>query len=308
MGPPSPRTASASPSLRQVSVLAFHWENNDMGVANLEAELLGVFRDIYKFETESWVIPVGGDHGPAHNLGWKLVDWTSAHDQDRPLRLYVYSGHASSHGLGDTKWFFAPQALVEQAKGDMAYIFDCCSAGAAALGDGLETICAMRTDTLKSLNGKSESLGGIFTMIFQGALENKISTSPVHVLKLGRQSITLTPLGQDAVAYQRRKTLHKVLLSVHLKDNQSNLEAWNNWLATNLAPGILTAGLRIESVFRSSGIVILVTVPLEIWTMLDMEDEDISFVSHVVSHDVLPALDGNMRPQLLIRPPPGPQS
>jgi hypothetical protein len=45
------------PAYGQVSVLAFHWENDDIGVAPLEVELLDVFRKIYGFNVESFTIP-----------------------------------------------------------------------------------------------------------------------------------------------------------------------------------------------------------------------------------------------------------
>lgn len=88
----------------RVSVLAFHWANDDMGVDKLESELLDVFRNTYGFETESWTIPVVGD--PESELAMKLVDWTRDHKGERALRIYIYSGHANSHGTVDDKWYF----------------------------------------------------------------------------------------------------------------------------------------------------------------------------------------------------------
>lgn len=113
------------------------------------------------------------------------------------------------------------------------------------------------------------------------------------------------PLSRETAIHQRIKTQHRVLLTVHLKDNKPNLEAWRGWLSTHLPPDIVTADVKIESVFKSSSIVVLITVPVEIWTMLDMEDETISFASHVFSHNILPELE---QTQLPIRASPSPQS
>lgn len=88
----------------RVSVLAFHWANDDMGVDKLESELLDVFRNIYGFEAESWTIPVAGK--PEKQLAKKLVSWTEDHEGERALRIYIYSGHASSHGTVDHEWYF----------------------------------------------------------------------------------------------------------------------------------------------------------------------------------------------------------
>ena len=37
----------------QVAVLAFHWENDSLGVQPLESDLLDVFKNTYNFYTES---------------------------------------------------------------------------------------------------------------------------------------------------------------------------------------------------------------------------------------------------------------
>ncbi|KAL2822774.1 hypothetical protein BDW59DRAFT_173710 [Aspergillus cavernicola] len=272
----------------RVSVLAFHWANDIMGVDGQEAELLGVFRDIYGFGTESWTIPVVGD--PEYHLATKLIYWTRTHEGDRTLRMYIYSGHASYRGTDSNKWYFrqadthgnlcGPQVewhatrspeIVEKSKGGM---------------------------------GETETLAGIFAILLQRAYQSQVSAYPVHIPKMNSPSVVPQPLIQKTAKHKRVKTQHRVLLSFHLKDNEPNLQAWNNWLASNLPPGILTADVKIESVFKikSTSIVMLVTVPLEIWTMLNMDDEAISFVSHVFSHNDLPALERRLLPHLAGRP------
>ncbi|KAL5337639.1 hypothetical protein BJX70DRAFT_368807 [Aspergillus crustosus] len=315
----------------RVSVLAFHWENDDMGVAALEEELLHVFDEVYGYETESWTIPVAGD--PDTELAKKLIDWTGAHEGARNLRIYVYSGHASAPNVQDKtcgqvdecgnlrgpqlEWMLTGTPLiVERAKGDMAYILDCCSSGAAALIDGPEAMCSsvwkriasaslevsftrVLIDTLVELNGETETLAGIFAIIFRGAYENEVGACPVYVPKKNCQSIVLSPINRTKITtHKRTKTHHRVLLSVHLKENQPDLQAWTEWLSTNLPAGILTAEVKIESVCesksKSKSTTLLVTVPLKIWTMLDMGDETMGFVSYVFSNNTLPAPERNI--------------
>jgi hypothetical protein len=76
----------------QVSVLAFHWENDDIGVAPLEVELLNVFRKIYGFNVESFTIPATST--APHNLSRKLGDFYEKWDAEDALTIYIYSGHA----------------------------------------------------------------------------------------------------------------------------------------------------------------------------------------------------------------------
>jgi hypothetical protein len=78
----------------QVSVLAFHWENDDIGVAPLEAELLNIFRKIYGFNVESFTIPVTSTAAPARPLLKKLLDFCEKWDAEDALTIYIYSGHA----------------------------------------------------------------------------------------------------------------------------------------------------------------------------------------------------------------------
>lgn len=77
----------------KVAVLAFHWENDDMGVVNLERRLLEVFTQKYHYTTDSYAIPTTQ---PANSLITKLLVWSNCHGGPRTLRIYVYSGHASS--------------------------------------------------------------------------------------------------------------------------------------------------------------------------------------------------------------------
>ena len=76
----------------QVAVLAMHWENDDLAVAGLEAELLSVFRHVYGFNVESYVIPAHGQASLALNqrTGQFVTKW----DAEDALTVYVYSGHA----------------------------------------------------------------------------------------------------------------------------------------------------------------------------------------------------------------------
>ncbi|KAL2813755.1 hypothetical protein BDW59DRAFT_167429 [Aspergillus cavernicola] len=327
----------------KVAVLAFHWANDEMGVEALETQLLGLFKDIYGYEIEPWIIPLANS---TWALVTKLVTWTNDHQGDRTLRIYVYSGHAASAGTTDGVWelagradsqgnlvgpkadWFSASRGIESAPGDICYIFDCCSAGPAALESGAELICASGweqsagenlqysftqalIDTLKDLKGQTETLAGIFAVLFRNVYESQISSCPVHVPKRNSPSITLAKLGKSNEVPQNKrvKTQHRVLLSVHLKDNQPDIEAWNDWVNTNIPPGIVSADIKIESVFKTSSIIMLVTVPLEIWTMLDRDDEAFSFVSHVLSHNTLPtATAQSLQPPLPVRPPPDPQS
>lgn len=87
----------------KVSVIAFHWANDDMGVDALESQLLAVFRDTYNYDTEAYVIPVALSQISLTN---KLNDWSVDCMGEDTLRIYVYSGHGASAGMtAERSWF-----------------------------------------------------------------------------------------------------------------------------------------------------------------------------------------------------------
>lgn len=86
----------------QVAVLAMHWENDDLNVAGLEAELLTVFRQIYSFNIESYIIPARAN--AARDLGIKLGEFGNKWDTEDSLIIYIYSGHAEEGDQAGTSF------------------------------------------------------------------------------------------------------------------------------------------------------------------------------------------------------------
>ena len=82
----------------QVAVLAMHWENTDLVLGPLEVEILEVFRDIYLFNTETFLIPYQGD-----NAQWatqkRVTDFIKKWETEDALMIIIYSGHANEAPL-----------------------------------------------------------------------------------------------------------------------------------------------------------------------------------------------------------------
>lgn len=91
-------------SYRKVAVIAFHWQNDDIGVVPLETQLLQLFASVYGFETESYEIPLA-------QSGWNLIEalvgWSRKYQGDDTLRIFVYSGHVFMTGLTRKEWRLA---------------------------------------------------------------------------------------------------------------------------------------------------------------------------------------------------------
>jgi hypothetical protein len=161
-------------------------------------------------------------------------------------------------------------------------------------------------DTLQDLNGQADTVAGIYSRIYQNVYQNRVNSCPVHISKQGSPSITLTPLGSKPVTRGMSKTKHRVLLSVHIQDRfkEPDLQKWTSWLTKNIPPRVLSVDVKIESVYESSGL-LLVTLPVEIWTTLDHNDLLFNFIAHVNSNNILPQLESNIQFSLASLPPSG---
>ncbi|GIJ99047.1 hypothetical protein Aspvir_001171 [Aspergillus viridinutans] len=308
---------------RKTAVIAFHWENDDIGVEPLERELLDVFKSVYGFETESFSIPL---YESQFKLLERLVSWSRRNAGDDTLRIYVYSGHASSAGTVASRWYLSgrydpitrnlvgPQldwwnirSYLEHYTGDICYLFDCCSAGSGALGayDGAEFIAAsvwdaaatanthfsftrILIDELRQLNGQAETLACIYALIFRNAQQNQIGAPPIHIPKLNSPSVTIgRNRSRPAATRSSERDSYRVLLSVKVRDEiPPDPTQWKEWLTRNIPASVLSAKVTIEGAFRGSSL-LLFTVPVEIWTMMPANDPSYTFIGHVKSHIIL---------------------
>lgn len=223
--------------------------------------------------------------------------------------------------------------MIESAVGDVLYIFDTCFAATAAVYDWPEVLAAtswgdiagaqldtsftrMLIDELKSLNGAPCSIAHVYSSIHRNATVNKIERGPVHIAKKGKDSIILAPfrgpkrrkLEPSEARRQRIDILqaseNRVLISIHLQDNITvpDLEQWKNWLTTNIPSRILSSDITIEAVFEGASSIALITLPLEVWTMLPADEEAYNFISFVKSKNILQKLAPPAGSPLAIRP------
>lgn len=89
----------------KVAVLALHWVNNDIGVDIVQSELLHLFERVYRFNIQTYVIPLGTTQLGFSNF---LDGWHKDNQRERTLRIIIYSGHACVGGRrGVTEWSLA---------------------------------------------------------------------------------------------------------------------------------------------------------------------------------------------------------
>ena len=132
----------------RVHVLLLRWEEDDLGTEKEIDDLEEVFRDLYHYETERYVIP---SDDSTLQLEDRLNDFRRAHDSEANLLILYYGGHGAlekhsdrpSRSIWKAKQKEGPhlvwsdlQGGLERAKADVVFILDCCFAATASRGGG----------------------------------------------------------------------------------------------------------------------------------------------------------------------------
>ena len=145
---------------------------------------------------------------------------------------------------------------------------------------------------LKQLNGNSASVASIYARIHCSTKPYAdIVACPLHIPKIGRDSIVLSRLRPSTIRNQTiirplQPNDERVVVTVHLSDHNGappDLGQWTTWLTSNLPSNVSKTQITIEGVFDTDSVVILVSMPLEVWTMLPDGDGAYGFVSFVKS-------------------------
>lgn len=231
-----------------------------------------------------------------------------------------------------TQRWNACHEIIKETPGDHLYIFDSCFSGltgvmekgieknygpevlaasswdAAASGNPDTSFTRVLIDALNSLDGISISIASLFALIHQSAWANNIGAPPLHVSKYQRDSIVLRPLSQRRSDRQKSLRVEKlkngeqrVLLRINLEGDFSDMDVgqWIQWLTTQMPSRIASVDIKLEAVFQSDSSIALITLPIDIYTMLDNSEEAMSFISYVRSSNLLRVLPENT---LAVRP------
>jgi hypothetical protein len=191
---------------------------------------------------------------------------------------------------------------------------DCCFAAAAAALDGPEVLAASGWEStttsdisnsftrifineLRERDGKSPTVAQIFSAIHRNAYRNRLRCSPVHIPKLGCESIVLEkltkPESQRPESFDAREEgtppkspKQRVLIAVNLENDLTSLDL-EQWL-TGVPSDLSSTDIAIEATFDSSSSLILVTLSVEAWEMLPKNEEAYWLVGLVRSNNSLP--------------------
>ena len=152
-----PRT---SRRYRDVVVLLLRWHDDDLGTETEITDLECVFRDMYHYRTERYLIP---SNDSTTQLEYKLNDFRKAYDHESSLLILYYGVHgsldrkrrpsrsiwqANQNGGASLVWSDL-QGILERAKSDVIFILDCCfAASAARCGGSKEGLWACNSEVI----------------------------------------------------------------------------------------------------------------------------------------------------------------
>ena len=84
----------------KVGVLSLRWENDDMGLYDIEQELLDVFKTIFHYDTDAFLIPAKSTRDAALATRDRLQDFVNKYDGPASLLIVIYQGHSQSYKIG----------------------------------------------------------------------------------------------------------------------------------------------------------------------------------------------------------------
>jgi hypothetical protein len=79
----------------RVGVISLRWWNDDLSLGPIEAELLNIFKDVFHYETESFIIPAVSSENAARAVNRKLGDFFAKYDNPTSLAIVIYEGHSA---------------------------------------------------------------------------------------------------------------------------------------------------------------------------------------------------------------------
>ncbi|KAJ5405200.1 hypothetical protein N7465_006484 [Penicillium sp. CMV-2018d] len=274
----------------KVSVLAFHWENDNLQVVPLENELLHVFRDDYRFETSSFTIPARQGVISHSALLRHLMGHADGAAGPHTLRIYVYSGHSHDPGMTGRSWnlvgdlspnrpavdWWAIQCKLEMYAGSVCYIFDTCSVVSMVFKSyqGAELISASSWNTIAPAAHNTSFTRALIDTLLEMRHEN--STLATVYSNLMRQIETNSDLsglhqqawhtkchhrqyGLDRHAGRRDQSAARnrlrVLLSVNIDDINDpralDMKFWRQW-SPQVFPGMPPDSIKVEALYMGS--------------------------------------------------------
>ena len=200
--------------------------------------------------------------------------------------------------------------IPDSADGDTLYIFDCCFAATSAVRNMETEYLAASASELSTTSHKNNRLTYRFLELLKRYHHTPMTVAsyhsfllaemdqptrrpdrtPVYVPSFSREAIVLEPMAPRNTTLQLLQSYNvcpaKVLVTIHLEGLAAipTVDDFEKYLVSRVPQQI--ADIRVEAVFKAESQLLLVTLPAALWDLL-REDENINFVAHVMSTNLL---------------------
>ncbi|KAF4994037.1 hypothetical protein FGRMN_6071 [Fusarium graminum] len=185
---------SAYSRYSEIQVLLIRWDEDELEVEWELNELRRVFRDLYGFTTDKFLIPTHNSH---RKLTSKVLSFVEEHENEDTLLIVYYGGHGAINKARQSTWsckgdksyatvdWSAIQTLFETAKCDVLLLLDCCSAASAASWNDRpanikETIAACGFETWAPLPGAQSFTHTLLEVLEEWASQLPFSAAMLH--------------------------------------------------------------------------------------------------------------------------------
>ncbi|KAF7554477.1 hypothetical protein G7046_g6809 [Stylonectria norvegica] len=185
---------SAYSRYKEVQVLLIRWEEDELEVEWELDELHKVFRDLYLFQTEQFLIPTQNSH---RRLNRKALSFVEDHEEEDVLLIVYYGGHGVINKARQSTWscktdttyatveWSAIQTLFEMVKCDVLLLLDCCAGASAAPLVGRptnikETIAACGFETWTPRPGPQSFTHALIEVLMEWASQLPFSAAMLH--------------------------------------------------------------------------------------------------------------------------------
>ncbi|KAF8535113.1 hypothetical protein BDD12DRAFT_782774, partial [Trichophaea hybrida] len=255
----------------KATVLFIKWDNDDLNVGPSEDKLKRVFRMIYGFSVQEFIIPSTKDSNFAElNTSKALVNFVLDNDAEQALLVLVYNGHSLGDKF-DCKWsgslssavqvdWMSARVPLNLTQADVMIILDCCYASAAAIDSRIELLAASSRESqassdpkhnltrtvakiLKHSGSKPMTVAQIHAKIVREAKSDLLPVTPVHA-ELGAKltgSIVLARLGETVtnIALPALATI-RVLVTAKLQDPTilPDIDQWQQFLTSAIPSNV----------------------------------------------------------------------
>ncbi|PGH06931.1 hypothetical protein AJ79_06404 [Helicocarpus griseus UAMH5409] len=253
-------------------VLSARWTNDDLNLGQMENDLLKAFSASYNFTTEKLLIQ-HTHYSVVSNTTIRLAQDLIKMDRETNLLVFVYE-------------------IVRTLDNEELILFSCSCCCVTEIEEhrilvagGFNSPNAANITTnftsrfIQNINKFADTEITVAQLHAElvaeaGSQKAYLDNAPIHIAPGSKPSITLRKLSEMPREVQQLKRTcdSKVLVSVNLQGKHTipDLEQWKRWLSETIPSNV--AKTKLQALFGSSSTYCLLTMPVEVWDMLEDHD------------------------------------